>query len=158
MKLFTLCCLFAASVVAKTDGFLLDSHNALYLVDGDSISLQMRIQGIDTPEINQSCEQTPQQLVDCGHLAKRYLKKLLKNLPGQLRIEPMGIDHYQRILVNVYKGDVNIGKRMVVEGMAFSYRDVYRKEEVLAKIQQRGFWGFYQPPITPKHWRKASSR
>jgi Staphylococcal nuclease homologue. len=52
-------------------------------------------------------------------LAKDYLKQVLQNLPDELLIEPIGIDHYNRILVKVYKGNIDIGKLMVEAGMAF---------------------------------------
>jgi pyruvate/2-oxoglutarate dehydrogenase complex dihydrolipoamide dehydrogenase (E3) component len=40
--------------------------------------------------------------------------------------------------VRVYKGDINIGKLMVESGMAYSYKNTYRKEEELAKSKKVG--------------------
>ncbi|HIC40258.1 MAG TPA: thermonuclease family protein [Piscirickettsiaceae bacterium] len=154
MKLFALCLLLATNTLANIGNFTLGSEKTLYIVDGDSISMQMRIAGIDTPEIRQKCSKTQFQVIDCGRLSKNYLKKTLQNLPGELSIEPVGIDYYNRILVRVYKGDVNVGKLMVEAGMAFSYKDTYRKEEELAKEDKLGFWDFYTPPIEPYKWRK----
>jgi endonuclease YncB( thermonuclease family) len=116
----------------------------------------MRIAGIDTPEIKQKCRKTKFKTIDCGRLAKDYLKQVLQNLPDELLIEPIGIDHYNRILVKVYKGNIDIGKLMVEAGMAFSYKDTYRQEEDLAKAENLGFWGFYTPPIEPYKWRKIN--
>jgi endonuclease YncB( thermonuclease family) len=127
-------------------------------VDGDSMSLQMRIAGIDTPEIKQTCRKRVNKVIDCGRLSKIYLQKLLKNIPGKIVIEPAGVDHYQRILVRVFKGDTNIGKLMVESGMAFSYKETYRQEEDLAKTEKLGFWGFDTPPIDPYKWRKMKRR
>jgi endonuclease YncB( thermonuclease family) len=56
--------------------------NQEYIVDGDSVSLQMRLTGIDTPEITQTCEKTQHQTIDCGQLSKRYLQRLLREMPG----------------------------------------------------------------------------
>ncbi|SFV80607.1 Thermonuclease family protein [hydrothermal vent metagenome] len=154
MKLFALCLLLATNTLANIGNFTLGSEKTLYIVDGDSISMQMRIAGIDTPEIRQKCSKTQFQVIDCGRLSKNYLKKTLQNLPGELSIEPVGIDYYNRILVRVYKGDVNVGKLMVEAGMAFSYKDTYRKEEELAKEDKLGFWDFYTSPIEPYKWRK----
>ena len=156
MKLFTLCLFWAMSATANINPFVLDSEKTLYVVDGDSISLQMRIQGIDTPEIRQKCQKTATQTIDCGRLSKDYLIKTLKNLPGKLSIEPIGTDHYQRVLVNVYKGGIDVAKLMVEAGMAFSYKDTYRQEQALAKKEKLGFWGFYTPPIKPYQWRKMN--
>jgi endonuclease YncB( thermonuclease family) len=44
----------------------------------------MRLTGIDTPEITQTCEKTQHQTIDCGQLSKRYLQKLLREIPGRL--------------------------------------------------------------------------
>ena len=158
MKLFTLCLLLSINALANIGNFILSSEKTLYIVDGDSISVQMRIKGIDTPEIKQKCRKTKFQVVDCGRLAKDYLKQVLKNLPGELLIEPVSIDYYNRILVKVYKGNVDIGKLMVESGMAFSYKDAYRQEEDLAKAKKLGFWGFHTQPIQPYKWRKMNRR
>jgi len=133
MKLFTLCFLVATNAIADLANFTLDSERTLYVVDGDSISMQMRIAGIDTPEIKQKCRKTKLKTIDCGRLAKNYLKQVLQDLPGELSIEPVGVDHYRRILVKVYKGDENVGKLMVEVGMAYSYKDAYRQEEKMPK-------------------------
>ena len=158
MRLFTLCLLLSINALANIGNFTLNSEKTLYIVDGDSVSVQMRIAGIDTPEIKQKCRKTKFQVVDCGRLAKDYLKQVLQNLPDELLIEPIGIDHYNRILVKVYKGDTDVGKLMVEAGMAFSYKDTYRQEEDLAKAEKLGFWDFYTPPIQPYKWRKMNRR
>ncbi|TEU22150.1 MAG: thermonuclease family protein [Gammaproteobacteria bacterium] len=156
MKLFVLCFLVAVNAFAKVGNFTLESEKTLYIVDGDSISVQMRIAGIDTPEMRQKCRKTEIKTINCGRLAKDYLKQVLQNLPGELLIETVGIDYYNRILVRVYKGDVDIGKLMVEAGMAYSYKDTYRQEEDLARAEKLGFWGFYTPPIQPYKWRKLN--
>ena len=158
MKLFTLCLLLSINTLASPGDFTLNSEETLYIVDGDSISMQMRIQGIDTPEMRQKCRKTKLKTINCGQLSKDYLKQTLKNLPGKLLIEPVGIDHYKRILVKVYKGDVDIAKLMVEAGMAYSYKDTYQQEEDLAKAEKLGFWGFHTPTIQPYKWRKMNRR
>jgi len=158
MKLFTLCFLVTINALAQVSDFTLESAKTLYIVDGDSISMQMRIKGIDTPEIHQKCRKTKHRIIDCGRLSKDYLKQTLNNLPGKLLIEPVGIDHYKRILVKVYKGDTDISRFMVEKGMAYSYKDSYRQEEDLARAEKLGFWGFYTPPIEPYKWRKLNRR
>ena len=92
MKLFIFClwisvysCVYAS-----------ESKQSLFIVDGDSINinvvlfldlaqapmeelgdkadLKMRIAGIDTPEIKQTCEIEEDQSIDCGVLSKDYLQ------------------------------------------------------------------------------------
>ncbi len=158
MKLFALCFLATINAFAQVSDITLESEKTLYIVDGDSISMQMRIAGIDTPEIHQKCRKIKNKTIDCGRLSKDYLKKTLGKLPGKLSIKPIGVDHYKRILVKVYKGNVDIAKLMVESGMAYSYKDSYRQEEDLARAEKFGFWGFYTPPIEPYKWRKLNRR
>ncbi|MBT3277282.1 thermonuclease family protein [Candidatus Thioglobus sp.] len=156
MKLFVFALFVSFRALANVGDFSLHSDQSLYIVDGDSVSLQMRLADIDTPEIKQKCREHVNRVIDCGRLSKRYLQRLLKSLPGEIAIKPIGIDHYQRILVRIYKGNTNIGKLMVESGMAFSYKDAYQQEEDLAKAEKLGFWGFYTPPIEPYKWRKLN--
>ncbi len=156
MKLFVFTLLISLNTLANVGNFSLNSQRSLNTVDGDSVSLKMRIAGIDTPEIKQKCRKHANQIIDCGQLSKHYLQRLLKSIPGKITIESVGIDHYQRILVRVHKGNTNIGKLMVESGMAFSYKDTYRQEEDLAKAEKLGFWGFYTPPIEPYKWRRLN--
>ena len=72
MKLFILCFLLIGSAFSDVGNFILDSEKTLYIVDGDSITLQMRIKGIDTPEITQTCEKTQYQTIDCCPVPPRY--------------------------------------------------------------------------------------
>jgi len=158
MKLFVLCFLVAVNTFAMVGKFTLESEKTLYIVDGDSISMQMRIADIDTPEMRQKCQKTQFKAIDCGQLSKNHLKQLLRDLPGELLIKPIAIDYYDRVLVKVYKGNVNVGKLMVQNGMAFSYKNTYRQEEDLAKAEKQGFWSFHTPPIKPYKWRKLNRR
>ena len=172
MKLFIFClwislysCIFAS-----------ESKQPLFIVDGDSVNinvvlflniaqasmeelgnktdLKMRIDGIDTPEIKQTCEIEEGKSIDCGVLTKDYLQKLLESEPGDLVIKPIGVDYYHRILIRLFKGETDIGKKMVEEGMSYSYDNTYKIEETYAKENRLGFWNFFKPPVNPKIWRK----
>ena len=173
MKFFAFCLILVIHTIVLAD----QSKQNYFVVDGDSVNVdlivffdlskepevlpgnrslvKLRIAGIDTPEIKQTCEILKGKSIDCGTLAAQFLKDLLINVNGNLVIEPVGVDYYQRILVRLYKGKVNIGKRMVEEGMAYSYDDTYIKEELIAREKKLGFWVFFNPPINPKVWRKT---
>ncbi len=138
------------------DDFMLDSKETLHIVDGDSVGLQMRIQGIDTPELGQLCKKTKFEIDDCGELSTKFLKKILRELPGKLSIQTLGTGYYRRILVRIYKGHTNIGRYMVEQGMAFSYQDNYLSSQNRAKMLKRGFWNFHTPPLQPYKWRKLN--
>ena len=172
MKLFVFCLFFSIHSCI----FAGESKQPLFIVDGDSVNikvvffldiaqasmeefsdktdLKMRIAGIDTPEIKQTCEIEQGKLIDCGLLAKDYLQKLLAIDPGDLVIKPIGVDYYHRILIRLFKGETDIGKKMVEEGMSYSYDNTYKSAETYAKENKLGFWNFFKPPVNPKIWRK----
>jgi len=134
MKLFIFClcfslysCIFASE--PKQPLFIVDGDsiniNVVLFLDlaqapmeelGDKTDLKMRIAGIDTPEIKQTCEIEQGKSIDCGLLAKDYLQKLLESEPGDLVIKPIGVDYYQRILIRLFKGKTDIGKKWSKRG------------------------------------------
>ena len=135
MKLFIFClwisvysCIYASE--SKQSLFIVDGDSininiALFLdlaqapmeVLGDKTDLKMRIVGIDTPEMKQTCEIDEGKSIDCGVLSKDYLRKLLETEPGDLVIKPIGVDYYHRILIRLFKGETDIGKKMVEDGI-----------------------------------------
>ena len=175
MKLFVLCLLlsFCGFVSAQSD-----LKQGLVIVDGDSVNidillfldvaqhhqeemsgrtlLRLRIAGINTPEWDQPCEKNLGVVISCGELATDHLQSLLEYLTGKLVIKPIGVDYYDRVLIRLFVGEVNIGKQMVLDGMAYSYDETYKNEETLARKEKRGFWVFAKPPINPKIWRKQN--
>ena len=93
MKLFIFCLFFSLHSCI----FAGESKQPLFIVEGDSVNinvvlfldiaqapmeelsgktdLKMRIAGIDTPEIKQTCEIEEDQSIDCGILSKDHLQK-----------------------------------------------------------------------------------
>jgi hypothetical protein len=64
-----------------------DLPNEEQLLNSLFLEGKMRIAGIDTPEIKQTCEIEQGKSIDCGFLTKDYLQKLLENEPGDLIIK-----------------------------------------------------------------------
>ncbi len=143
-----------ADINNKKD-IILESAKSLYIIDGDSVSIKTRIKGIDTPEISQKCAKNNNNIIDCGLLAKNHLKKILNNTKGELKIIIIDVDSYNRLLVKIIKGSLDIAKKMVVDGMAFSYYD-YKYAEQQAKKNNKGFWSFQLPPEKPSIWRRKN--
>jgi endonuclease YncB( thermonuclease family) len=143
------------SIFAQIPNIIVPNEKAFYIVDGDSLSLQMRIYGIDTPEKGQKCQKTKTEFVDCGLKAKESLKYFFKNSKGKITIEPVTFGYYGRMLVKVFRNDQDIGALMVRSGIAFSYGSHYKTEERLAKKEKLGFWGYYKKPQKPSIWRKS---
>jgi endonuclease YncB( thermonuclease family) len=84
--------------------------------DGDTItalvgqkSQKIRIEGIDAPELGQSF----------GRNAKARLSDLVFGRDVQLELR--GTDRYQRLLARVTVDGVDVGRQLVVEGLAWQY-------------------------------------
>jgi endonuclease YncB( thermonuclease family) len=146
--------LLPSFIFAQVPIIAMDNANAFYVVDGDSISLSMRIKGIDTPEKKQKCMKNKGKVINCGAIATEHLKFLLEHLPGEFIVKPITIGYYGRVLVSLDKGGADVAKRMVADGMARAYGAQYKVEEKIAKQKKIGFWGYYAPPMNPKKWRK----
>jgi len=63
MKLFIFGLFLSFNVYSNIEHFSINSNRSLYIIDGDSVSLQMRIAGIDTPEIKQKCRKSANQIL-----------------------------------------------------------------------------------------------
>ncbi len=143
------------AMINNQSDIILASYKSLYIIDGDSVSIKTRIQGIDTPEMKQKCTKYPNYVIDCGLLAKNHLRKILNNTKGELKIKVLGIDKYNRLLVKINKGATNIAEKMVADGMAFSYYN-YKDIEQQAIKNNKGFWSFQSPPEKPSIWRRKN--
>ncbi len=147
--------LFLVSAFVFAENIYLPNYKSLYVLDGDSANIKMRLKGIDTPEIGQKCQIKKSQISDCGYLAKHHLQKLLKTTEGNIKVEFFGFDDYQRALIKIYKGNTNINQQMVLDGYAFSYHD-YCDQQQSAEQQKLGFWSFHKPPRKPRLWRRQN--
>ncbi|SFV67688.1 Thermonuclease family protein [hydrothermal vent metagenome] len=146
------------SVFAQLPEIKVPNEKALYIIDGDSVSLKMRIYGIDTPEKKQKCQEIKGVFVDCGILAKKALAYVFDKVHGEITITPIAFGHYGRMLVKIYRNGIDIGKSMVKAGVAFAYGSEYKVYEQEAQKEKAGFWGYYQTPQKPKLWRKKNKR
>ena len=64
--------------------------------------VKLRIAGIDTPEIKQTCEILKGKSIDCGTLSAQFLKDLLINVNGNLVIEPVGVERINRFNIRLW--------------------------------------------------------
>lgn len=124
-------------------------------IDGDSLRMngqEMRLKGIDAPELAQTCERQGRQ-VACGREAAAALRRQLARGPatcvGSQR------DRYGRMLAHCRVLGVDIAAVLVREGYAVSYGD-YLAEETEARNDNRGLWsGKFEPP---REWRAKHPR
>jgi endonuclease YncB( thermonuclease family) len=126
------------------------------VIDGDTIDVagaRIRLEGIDAPEIEQSCADPAGTRWSCGRAAARELRT---HLAGQaLRCETSGVDGYRRLLATCALPDGSeVNAWLVREGwaLAYGFSGVYRAEEAEAQAARRGIWsGNFLPPW---EWRR----
>lgn len=148
-----------ALISAKLNDTAKSEHaGAFHAADGDSLTLEaerLRLEGIDAPELNQSCERAGKPW-PCGRAAREALQNLV--LAEGTRCSGSERDRYDRLLVVCRSGaggDINAA--MVRRGMAVSYGG-YGDEEAEARAEMAGLWAgtFERPRDVRDHARQGS--
>ena len=137
--------------------YVIDRRNAVLtgvptVTDGDSLRIDgvaIRIEGIDTPELQQTCEADGQSY-RCGDAARRELARLVDG--GVVTCRVVGEDRYRRSLARCQAGGEDIGATLVRRGFAVAYGKVYAAVEARARRERAGLWaGRFQ---SPADWRR----
>lgn len=120
-------------------------------IDGDTIALngtRIRLDGIDAPELAQTCRTAPGAPWACGIAARDALADILAG--ATLRCDVTGRDRYGRPLAICFAGTADIGAALVEQGLALAYRRYsvrYVPNEDRARAAARGLWrGTFDPP------------
>lgn len=125
------------------------------VIDGDSLVVngqQVRLQGIDAPEFQQTCTRAGVE-VRCGREAAQALRKIVAR--GEVTCRGYEHDRFNRLLGTCHVGGDNIAALMVREGHAISYGD-FVIEEAQARNEKKGLWaGEF---ISPREYRAAHPR
>jgi len=156
-------CLVAANVIpaiAPAASYDLSGRVQITKVsDGDSLrsgTLQIRLFGIDAPELNQECKDQNGEIWGCGITAHRQLVTLI-GTKKELQCSLRDVDRYGRLIMQCFNGSTDIGAAMVQSGHALAYRhfsDLYIAEEEQAKTALKGVWrGTFSPPW---EWRRQN--
>ncbi|MGL4439449.1 MAG: thermonuclease family protein [Bosea sp. (in: a-proteobacteria)] len=109
-------------------------------IDGDSLKLagqEIRLKGIDAPELSQYCQNKVGRDYACGVEAKKWLRAHLQR--GAVVCAVEGRDRYGRLLGVCRRGEIGLNATMVREGIAVDYGD-YPTEQAQARRQQTGLW------------------
>ena len=112
-------------------------------VDGDTLVLndrQVRLAGIDAPELDQSCQRDGQSWA-CGEEAKRQLDSMIAGQTVYCQGE--GVDQYGRFLGTCSANRMNLNASMVEYGWATAFRaysDDYLAQEHRARSTKAGIW------------------
>jgi endonuclease YncB( thermonuclease family) len=126
------------------------------VIDGDTIDVsgqRIRLHGIDTPEVEQSCQRGGVSWL-CGAEATKTLKGLIRG--SDVSCSERDQDRYGRIVAVCYANGRDLNAAMVLLGLALAYRkysDDYIGQEVSAKAAGRGLWGGQFVP--PWDWRRG---
>lgn len=126
-----------------------------HVTDGDTVwvrlrsggaPLQVRVQGIDAPEI---CQPWGPQARDA--LARRVLHR-------QVQLQTRGRDAYDRLLARVHASGQDVGGWLVASGLAWSpgFRGragPYAAQQAAARQARRGLWSGAQP-LEPRRFRQ----
>lgn len=129
------------------------------VVDGDTLRIggeTFRLQGIDAPELAQTCGTWP-----AGEEARRALVRLIADQSrGQgVRCERTGTDRYGRTTAHCYAGETDLGAALVRSGMAYAYTTYsvrYLFDEVRARLDDVGIHA--RGCADPADWRRQHPR
>ena len=137
-------------------GWLDAETGAFTAIDGDSLrkdATEYRLNGIDAPELQQTCEGASGGNYTCGHEAREALRALVRG--KDLTCISLEIDRYGRDIVVCNTGGADINGEMVRQGWAIAYRRhslAYVGDEADAQRAKRGIWrGRFEDP---EAWRE----
>jgi endonuclease YncB( thermonuclease family) len=127
-----------------------------HVVDGDSIEIsgsRIRLEGIDAPELDQTCTDPRGQAWSCGRTAVQELRSHVRG--QELRCEPLARDRYERTLaVCTLPDGSDVNAWIVRQGWALASgrSGKYQSEQDEAEAARRGIWaGKFTPPW---EWRQ----
>ena len=148
--------LLAIVLLLVSNTAIADITGSAYVIDGDTINIsdvRIRLNGIDTPEIEQTCR-TNGLIWYCGVEATKAMRHLTRG--KQVNCIGNTKDQYGRLIANCFVGDLNLNATMVKSGMALAYRYYsleYVEQEDFARETKQGLWsGEF---IAPWDWRKG---
>ena len=132
-------------------------------IDGDTLRAgdgsEVRLFGVDAPELHQTCKEANGKSWACGRAAKAKLTTLIKG--GNVQCEEKSKDRFGRVIaVCSAQGVPDLGQTLVSQGYAIDLGgppgNPYAAEEEEAKTAKRGLWrGSFEPPW---EWREAHPR
>jgi endonuclease YncB( thermonuclease family) len=125
------------------------------IVDADTVYIdqtKIRLQGIDAPEMDQTCLDGAGKPWLCGIDARSALEE--HSGGRSWRCSSSGIDRYGRDLATCFIGNEHLNAWLVRQGWAMAFRRysmAYVAEEDAARIAQNGLWrGAF---VAPWDWR-----
>lgn len=135
------------------------------VIDGDTIEIHgqpIRLNGIDAPERDQTCEDDVGRRYSCGEESARQLSSILRgfNPTNCLYVDR---DAYGRVVADCYRADgANIASELVRSGYALDWPrhsgGRYDQEQRAAMAAAAGIWrGDFEEPWTWRQSQRSSS-
>ena len=145
-----LCC--AASVSAAK----------VNVVDGDSLEIddrRIRLDGIDAPELVQTCFDADGTEYQCGYKAMEFAADFIADKQPDCRCLSEK-DRYGRELCECFVDDISLNEALVRAGWAMSYRDTKFDElQNDAEAHKRGIWqGKFMRPALFRALERATEQ
>jgi endonuclease YncB( thermonuclease family) len=154
------------ALIARYCGFEQDIHfmikDQVQAIDGDTLksaNAEVRLYGIDAPELYQTCTDLDGKAWDCGRAAQAKLKSLVAR--RAVDCEPKSRDKFNRVVAVCYTSATpDLGEALVREGLALNFggdtAGPYAAAEADAQAAKRGIWrGTFDKPFD---WRQANPR
>jgi endonuclease YncB( thermonuclease family) len=114
------------------------------VVDGDTLDVgatRVRLEGIDAPEMAQTCRTATGESWACGKASAAFLRSMAQR--RNLACDRTGTDKYRRTLAMCFENGLNINEAMVRAGMAWAfvrYSKEYVAVEADARARKVGVW------------------
>jgi endonuclease YncB( thermonuclease family) len=127
------------------------------VIDGDTLRIggeKVRIEGIDAPELRQTCRDAQGRDWACGRIARQRLAAFIAG--NEVACTERGRDRYGRMLAVCAAGAIaDLGGALVRAGYAVDYRrysTAYAADARSARAERRGLWqGQFD---NPEDWRR----
>lgn len=127
------------------------------VVDGDTLRIRgerIRIEGIDAPELRQTCRDAHGRAWACGRVARQQMAAMIAG--NEVACTSRGRDRYGRTLAVCGAGAIaDLGGALVRAGYAVDYRrysTAYLADARNARAERRGLWqGDFE---NPEDWRR----
>ncbi|MDO9381491.1 MAG: thermonuclease family protein [Hyphomicrobiaceae bacterium] len=133
-------------------------------VDGDTLDLdgrRVRLEGIDAPEMGQTCGRRWIGTWNCGRAAQKALNSLVDG--RRIECQSKGQDKYGRELGICFVDGHDINAELVRQGMAWAFvkfSQSYVSQEATARENKTGIWqGTAEAPWTfrEQKWQTAET-